>query len=246
MSADLAFAASWAAALTWYNNIGGRQPWHRRWYPVVNLGATTVALAAATASGLTTGELGLGRKRLRDGLRLGGRLAAPVAGGLGVAVLLPATRPVLRDRRNTSLGGRELAYQVLFRIPAGTVVWEEIAFRGVLQAALRRAMPGPAAIAVTSVTFGIWHVRPTAQALRANRLTGSGRDHVLATAAGVAATGAAGVLLSWLRARSGSLAAPVTLHLAANCGGLLASWLALKALPLPGTHSPGNPRCTES
>ena len=37
-------------------------------------------------------------------------------------------------------------------------------------------------------------------------------------------TTAGGVLLSWLRARSGSLAAPVLLHLATNCGGLVVAW----------------------
>ena len=43
-------------------------------------------------------------------------------------------------------------------------------------------------------------------------------------AAGVAVTTAGGVLLSWLRARSGRLAAPVLLHLTINCGGLAAAW----------------------
>jgi membrane protease YdiL (CAAX protease family) len=37
-------------------------------------------------------------------------------------------------------------------------------------------------------------------------------------------TTASGVFLSWLRERSGSLAAPALLHLAANCGGLVAAW----------------------
>lgn len=35
---------------------------------------------------------------------------------------------------------------------------------------------------------------------------------------------AAGALLSVLRQRSGSLAAPVLLHLATNCGGPVAAW----------------------
>ena len=42
-------------------------------------------------------------------------------------------------------------------------------------------------------------------------------------AASVAGTAAAGLLLSWLRERSGSLAAPVLLHLSANCGAALAA-----------------------
>ena len=136
---------------------------------------------------------------------------------------MPATRPVLGDRRITGLTGRGVAYQALVRIPAGTVLWEEVAFRGVLQAALRRVLPGPAAIAVTSGVFGLWHVRPTVEALRINQLAASRRAAAGPVAAAVAATAAAGLLLSWLRERSGSLAAPVLLHLTANCGAALAA-----------------------
>jgi uncharacterized protein len=39
----------------------------------------------------------------------------------------------------------------------------------------------------------------------------------------VVATAAAGALLSWLRIRSGSLAAPILLHLATNCIGPVAA-----------------------
>jgi membrane protease YdiL (CAAX protease family) len=145
----------------------------------------------------------------------------------------PATRPALRDERITGLSGRAVAYQVMVRIPLGTVLWEETAFRGVLQAALCRVMPGGAAIAVTNGVFGIWHVRPTAAALRVNGLAGGPGQTMAAVASGVAATAAGGVLLSWLRMRSGSLAAPILLHLATNCGGALTAWAAARMEP-PG------------
>jgi hypothetical protein len=45
-------------------------------------------------------------------------------------------------------------------------------------------------------------------------------------AGAVAATAAAGLLLSGLRERSGSLAAPVLLHLTANSGAVVAAWAA--------------------
>jgi uncharacterized protein len=221
--ADAGFAIASCAVLAAYNNVVGMQPWHRRWYTAVNVCATGAALSAAAASGLTAAEMGLGREELRPGLRLGSRLAAATAGGWPVIAAVPATRPVLGDERIAGLSGRELAYQVLVRIPFGTVLWEETAFRGMLQAALRRVMPAGAAVAVTSGVFGIWHVRPTIGALRANGLAGGPGKTLAAVTAGVAATTAAGVLLSWLRTRSGSLAAPVLLHLAANCTGPLAS-----------------------
>jgi membrane protease YdiL (CAAX protease family) len=223
--ADTGFAIASCAALAGYNNVVGMHPWHRRWYPLLNVCATGAALSAAAARGLTATDTGLGREELPAGLRLGSRAAAAAAGGWLIIAVAPATRPVLRDKRIAGLTGREVAYQVLVRIPVGTVLWEETAFRGVLQAALRRVLPGGAAIAVTSVAFGIWHIRPTIGALRANELAAGRRETLAAVAVAVAATTAGGAFLSLLRVRSGSLAAPVLLHLATNCAGPLAAWL---------------------
>ena len=74
--------------------------------------------------------------------------------------------------------------------------------------------------------FGLWHIRPTAEALAVNGLAARRGARILAVSAVVAGTAGAGALLFLLRARSGSLAAPVLLHLAANCAGPLASALA--------------------
>ncbi len=168
--ADVGFAIASCAVLAAYNNLAGMLPWHRRRYTLLNVCATGAALAAAAASGLTAADLGLGREELRPGLRLGSAAAAATAGGWVLIAAVPATRPVLRDERIAGLSGRAVAYQVLVRIPLGTVLWEETAFRGMLQAALCRVMPGGAAIAVTSGMFGIWHIGPTAGALRINGL----------------------------------------------------------------------------
>jgi uncharacterized protein len=233
----VAFAAAACVALAGYNNFAGLRPWHRRWYPVVNGCAAAAALAAAAASGLTAADLGLGRDRLGDGLRCGSAAAAPVVAAFGLAALTPATRPLLDDQRIAGLDRRQLAYQVLLRIPAGTVAWEEIAFRGVLQAALRRVLAEPAATAVGSAVFGLWHIRPAAEALTANRLAAGRGARIAAVTAVAAATAGAGALLSRLRERSGSLAAPVLLHLAANCAAPLASALArprMRDLPPAG------------
>ena len=219
---DIGFAIAACAVLTAYNNVAGLHSGHDRWYVRLNTGATGAALAAATLSGLTLADLGLGRGRW-----LPGRLACGLAAGAGAGWLfiaaVPATRPLLGDQRAAGLDRRDAAYQALIRIPVGTALWEETAFRGVLQAALRRVMSDTAAIVVTSGVFGAWHIRPTLQALRANGLAGDHRRAVAGTCAGVAATAAGGALLSWLRARSGRLAAPVLLHAAVNSGGLIAA-----------------------
>jgi uncharacterized protein len=238
---DVAFAVAACAVLAGYNNLAGLRPWHRRWYPAVNACAAAVALAAAAASGLTATNLGLRPDRLRSGLRLGSAAAAPVVVAYGLATLNPATRPLLNDQRIAGLSGPQLAYHVLLRIPLGTVAWEETAFRGVLHAALRRVLAEPAATAVASAVFGLWHVRPTAEALSANQLAAGRGARIAAVTATAAGTAAAGALLSLLRERSGSLAAPVLLHLAANCTAPLASALAraLDRQPAGTANRPG-------
>jgi uncharacterized protein len=236
---DVGFAVASCVVLAAYNNVTGMLPWHGRRYTVLNVGATGAALAAAAASDLTATDLGLGCEELVPGLRLGSAAAAATAGGWALIAAVPATRPALRDDRIAGLSGREVAYQALVRIPLGTVLWEETAFRGVLQAALGRVMPMGAAIAVTSCVFGIWHIGPTAAALRINGLAGAPGKTVAGVTAGVAATAAGGVLLSWLRTRSGSLAAPILLHVATNSLGALTAWAITRLEPrdTPGSRA---------
>ena len=229
---DTGFAITACAALAAYNNVIDRHPWHHRRYALLGFCATGAALSAAAASGLTAADLGFGRGAWRPG-RVAARLAAGVAAGWLLVAVVPATRPVLGDQRITSLDGRAIAYDALIRIPVGTVLWEEAAFRGVLQAALRRTMSERAAVGVTAAVFGVWHVRPTLQALRANGLAAGRTQAAARVSAACAAMTAGGVLLSWLRARSGSLAGPVLLHLAINCGGLVTAWAVAGLQPWP-------------
>jgi uncharacterized protein len=220
---DVGFAIACCAALAAYNNVIHKHPWHYRRYVALNTCATGAALAAALGSGLTPADLGFGPGAWSPGRPGAGLAAAAAAGWVGVAAI-PAARPVLNDKRLTSLDGRAIAYQAAVRIPLGTVLWEEFAFRGVLQAALRRIMPQTPAIVVTSAVFGIWHVRPTLQALRVNGLADDRGQAVTRVAAAVGVTAVGGAFLSWLRARSGSLTAPVLVHLATNSGGPVAAW----------------------
>lgn len=221
---DAGFAAACCVSLALYNNVAGGQAWHRRWYPLVNAGAAAGLLTAAAGGGLRAGDLGLSRGNVAAGSRLGALAAAPVAAGWLAAAFMPAVRPLLRDARIDGASGRDATYQALVRIPVGTALWEETAFRGVLQAALRRVLPGAAASAVACGVFGIWHIRPTLEAVRANQLATGPAATVAAVSAGAAATAAAGGVLLLLRERSGSLAAPFLLHVSTNCPGPLAAW----------------------
>ena len=149
--------------------------------------------------------------------------AALVAAGCAAGVTLPATRPLFADARLDGTSGRAVAHQVLVRIPVGTVLWEEVAFRGVLHATLARTLAPTRATTASSFLFGIWHVRPTLEAVVANRPAAGPVGRGAAVLAGCAGTAVAGALFTGLRERSGSLVAPVLLHLSTNVSGILAA-----------------------
>jgi membrane protease YdiL (CAAX protease family) len=220
----VAFAAALVAVLVGWNNVFiNRVPSGRASYVVANLAATCSLLFAARRAGLATAELGLARRRLPAGLRWGGACAAIVGTAYLIAVLVPSFRPLLTDDRVGGLDGGQLAYRVLVRIPLGTVLWEEVAFRGVLLAVLARLLPMRAAVAVSAVVFGIWHVRPTLGALEAYDVAAGPLLTSAAVVLACAGTAIAGAFFAWLRLRSGSLLAPVLLHLATNSLGTLAA-----------------------
>jgi membrane protease YdiL (CAAX protease family) len=206
----------------WNNLVVHRLPGRPASYVVANVAATAVLLAAARASRLSWGELGLDRRRLAAGARWGGSCAAVVAAGYGTALAVPVLRPLLGDARVAGLDGGELAGQALVRIPLGTVLWEEVAFRGVLLATLGRLLSRRGATGVSAAVFGLWHVRPTLGALAANDLAEGPLARTGAVLLACLGTAAAGVLFTELRLRSGSLLAPALLHLATNSLGVLA------------------------
>jgi membrane protease YdiL (CAAX protease family) len=232
-----AFAASTALLLgAWNNVVVTRLPGYPASYVPGNLGATALMLTGARAVGLTWQELGLDPRRLRHGWRWGGRGSAVVAAGCAVGLAVPAARPLLADARVAGVDGREIAYQVLIRIPFGTVLWEETAFRGILLAALLRLLPRRTAIGASAAVFGLWHVRPTLSAATANGLAEGMPGRAAAVLSGCAVTAAAGVLFARLRLRSGSLLAPVLLHAATNCLGLVAAAAAHRIGSNPVRH----------
>ncbi|MBB3083877.1 CPBP family intramembrane glutamic endopeptidase [Geodermatophilus sabuli] len=192
-------------------------------YVAANGAATAVLLAAARAAGLAWADLGLDRRRLAAGAREGGVCAAVVASGYAVALAVPGARPLLADARVAGLDGRGIAGQVLVRVPLGTVLWEEVAFRGALPAVLARLVSPRRAAGASAALFGIWHVRPTLDALAVNGLATRPRERVAAVLLACLSTAAAGLLFAQLRRHSGSLLAPALLHLAANSLGILAA-----------------------
>ena len=190
------------------------------------LGAAAM-LALARRAGLSVADLGLGRRTWRRGAVYAMACVAAVAAGYAVAAWLPATRSAFLDERYGT-GFRSALVTAAVVIPLGTVLFEEVAFRGVLWGLLRARHGAAWATAASSSLFGCWHVLPSLRLTEVNPavagLVGTGPPgRALAVAGAVLFTAAAGVLLCELRRRSGSLLAPLGLHWAVNGLGVLAS-----------------------
>ncbi len=192
-------------------------------YLPTNVVVGVLLLAMARRSGSSWEDLGLGGRHVRRGFRVG----AVAGSGATVAMLLAAGIPMTRGFFNdvrvpADAPGWERLYQTVIRIPVGTVVFEELAFRGVLLAVLCRRLPLRAAVVVNSALFGLWHIVPTLSTATANRVEGLARVGLVAGS--VLATAVGGVLFCALRVRSRHLLAPAMLHLALNDVGYLLAW----------------------
>jgi membrane protease YdiL (CAAX protease family) len=164
----------------------------------------------------------------------GARWALALIGLVGVVylvgALLPATRHLFSDQRYSGLTGGQVVLRMLVTVPFGTVLLEEVAFRGVLYGLVRRARGTVWATAVSSALFGLWHILPslhlaTAKPVLTPVFGHSALGAALVNAGAVLFTAAAGVLLCELRRRSGSLLAPMGLHWAVNAFGYLTGLL---------------------
>ena len=187
--------------------------------------AAAFLLGVGRAAGLTWEQLGLGPGSLARGARWGGLCAGIVVAGFAAVLAVPPAHRFLRDVRYR-LGIRSALATAFLAVPLGTVLFEEVAFRGVLWGLVEDAEGPVWATAATSLLFGTWHVLPALDLARTNTaLAGSGsRAKVAVTVLGtVAFTAAAGVLFAELRRRSGSLVAPILLHWATNAAGVLGS-----------------------
>lgn len=217
-------------ALVAYNN--GMNLWYRfhgALYVPLNLAlSAALLLAGAVAWNLDARMLGFGAGQ-GAGLAVGVALGAAAASPLFAALRCRRTARAVADDRVAGATPREIAFRALVRVPLGTALLEEIAFRGVLFAVMAPSGEMQAAL-WSSAAFGLWHVAPAYNQLRANGVAGSRplTTVVALVALSVATTFAAGLLLVGLRVRTGGLAAPFALHATLNSLSTVAAHLAHK------------------
>lgn len=184
------------------------------WHLAFGLGLATAVVAIGSLARLSAEELGLETRTLPQGLALGGLVFLAITAVVTVAALVPAAAGLFDDDR-ADIGFSSLLVRVLVIIPIGTVLVEELIFRGVLHGLLSRLVSPLAALIIGAVIFGLWHVFPAWRATSEE-----------ATVAGTfLLTSVAGLGFGWLRVRSGSVAAPALAHLGTNTIALTAAWI---------------------
>jgi len=216
-----------AALLVAYNNL--RPEFGDRLYVVANL--SVGVLLAAIARGLLASnakELGLRRGRPKVTAAAGGAAVALVAPLYLFAAFEPTAR-LIADDRVAQLSVAGVAFQALIRIPFGTALFEEFAFRGVLFGLFSRRGRLFGAIA-SSVPFGLWHIRPTLQLIDVNTAEAQPALVGLFVTGAVAITAAAGLAFCWLRIKGRGIWAPVAFHAGVNSLSLVAAAIAHRQL----------------
>ena len=163
-----------------------------------------------------------------------------------VAVAMPAFHELYQDRR-VDEGVGSMLYQVAVRIPLGTVVLEEVAFRGVLPALLAVRIGVMRGCIVASVLFGLWHVLPSLSLNEVNPVatdvfgTGAGGT-IAAVVFAVIGTTIAGLWLCWIRYRARSVLATVLAHIGSNSIGYTIAWFVTRRRLNDAVTRPGGSR----
>jgi membrane protease YdiL (CAAX protease family) len=152
-------------------------------------------------------------------------VAGLLTGPLYALASADASAHLVADERAAHLGASEIAFNMLVRIPLGTALAEELAFRGVLYGILRRSGFAMATVG-SSVAFGLWHVRPALASIRANFPDAGELKTAMLVLSAVVLTAVTGAFFCWLRERAGGIAASWAFHATLNSLALGAAALA--------------------
>jgi membrane protease YdiL (CAAX protease family) len=196
-------------------------------YPLVNTTTAVALLGLALAGGASREAVGLvlGRRTLFAA----GVGVAAVAAVLATGWAVPSIREVFADSPAARISTGGLLWAVLVRVPFGTVLLEEVAFRGVIPALLgadgRRWTWRP--VLAASALFGLFHLAPALSLDRCEQAVHSlfcPAGPVAGPAAVMVAAMGLGVVLCAVRHVGGGLLAPLIVHTAANSTGYFLAW----------------------
>lgn len=200
------------------------------WYVPFNLTVLGVALLLARGAGTTWDAMGMSADRLRRGAVVGGLIGIVIVALFFAAVMLPAAREAFRDDRIIDGSIGLSLYHALIRVPIGTALYEEVLFRGIVFGMLARRTSPLVAALWSSLLFGVWHVLPALDAIETNPIGDAFGGSWEPVVAAVISTFVAGMVFVWIRLYSGSILAPIIVHVASNSTAIVASALVVHIL----------------
>lgn len=203
---------------------------NERGYVAGNLVVSGLLLGLGRSTGLSWAEMGLGPGDTRRALRIGVAAGAATVITSLVGLSRPQTRAMLVDERTVTGSGKETLRRLLVRFPLGTALFEEIAFRGVLPALLRRRHRPLVTELMSASVFGLWHLIPTGRAVSVNHGAGAMemRHRAGIVLGSPILTGVGGLGFGLLRKLTGNLLAPWLAHSAFNGITFLAGVVAVR------------------
>ena len=197
-----------------------------------NLSMAFVLLGIAYRGGAGPVAVGLGIRHWHRPVGVGLLLFGGTALLFALGMIVPATQSAFIDTRIGDADVAQMLWVVLVQIPLGTVVLEEVAFRGVLPA-LMGASPAIRwrwiPVLGASLLFGLWHILPSIGIDNANAAVGGalGHNQVLTTTLAVVSMTIAGVAMCALAHLGKGIKTTMLLHWATNSLGFFAAWLLL-------------------
>ena len=197
-----------------------------------NLSMAFVLLGIAYRGGAGPVAVGLGIRHWHRPVGVGLLLFGGTALLFALGMIVPATQSAFIDTRIGDADVAQMLWVVLVQIPLGTVVLEEVAFRGVLPA-LMGASPAIRwrwiPVLGASFLFGLWHILPSIGIDNANAAVGGalGHNQVLTTTLAVVSMTIAGVAMCALAHLGKGIKTTMLLHWATNSLGFFAAWLLL-------------------
>jgi MYXO-CTERM domain-containing protein len=183
----------------------------------IALGLALMALALAwarRACGLSWQQIGLADRawprHLALGVATGGLVILPVL----LYFLAPFGVPggeIGYDEAERATTGSLLVW-ALVRQPLGVSIFEEVMFRGVMQALATRAWGVWRGVAFVAVAFSLWHLVVNHRTIQQTNIGQEAALAALAQLVSMLGLMLGSLVLSWLRLRSGGLAAPIGFH----------------------------------
>lgn len=188
-------------------------------------GYVTIYAAYRFAS-LNLKSIGLAKNNIKPGLKYGLYIIGAIA--VGMILVFAIDKTAFKDHRyhhdlHTAL------YAAIVLLPFKTVLFEELAFRGILPAiSLKIKNQRRIASILSSFAFGLWHIFSATKIGGYHLTSGIVVPNFAMVFAVFVGTFAIGYLLCELRWRSDSLAAPIAVHWFINGFGLILASLSWK------------------